>query len=67
MKKIVLILLIIALTSCFKEEKETIQTQTWVTQTQEIIPKHEKTTSVEEEFSQDLNGLLNLIDEESNE
>lgn len=66
MKKIVLIFLILALTSCFKEEKET-KTQTWVTQTQQIIPKNEKTTSVEEEFSQDLNGLLKLIDEEPNE
>lgn len=56
----------------------TISTNTWIelvaswsTQTTswEIIeiPKHEQTTNLEEDFSKDLNELLQLIDDESNE
>lgn len=50
------------------EEIHTQVINTWITSTGEIIfPVNEKTTSAEQEFSSDLNGLLNLVNEDSNE
>lgn len=43
-------------------------TNTWTTSTGDILfPINEKTTTIEQEFSSDLNGLLNLVNEDSNE
>ncbi len=77
MKKLFLLLLLPLLASCYvkapvSEEKQPEILPPEIISTGSIdvevtIPPHEKTTSVEEEFSQDLKWLLDLIDEEPNE
>lgn len=72
MKKVLLVFLLLWLFSCWNSQKEVenevventsseelLITSTW----EELIPKNETTTPVEEEFSRDLNNLFNLIDE----
>ncbi len=78
MKKYILLFLSLLLTSCFYEndvvknelsEETKINIWTWEAEksnTWDLIPKNEKTTTVEENFSKDLNNLFNLVDEESN-
>ena len=79
MKKLLVLLLVPFFASCFSEkpiEEENIVEVSPVveeemntasgeelSETEGVIPSHEKSTSVEEEFSQDLNDLLKLLDE----
>lgn len=79
MKKLLVLLLVPFFASCFSDkpiEEETIgeelpiveeeintATGEEISETEAVIPSHEKSTSVEEEFSQDLNDLLKLLDE----
>lgn len=79
MKKLLVLLLVPFFASCFSEksweeekvadtspiveEKITTASGEEITETGIAIPPHEKSTSVEEEFSQDLNDLLKLLDE----
>lgn len=79
MKKLLIILLFPLLTSCFSQKTEPSETVNEVPSQEQImvasgetlsvswevlvLPPHEKSTSVEAEFSEDLNDLLKLIDE----
>ncbi len=77
MKKLLVLLLFVFFTSCFsqknipEEDKQELSEEQEITSstgeelsgTEVTIPPHEKSTSVEVEFSQDLNDLLKLLDE----
>lgn len=77
MKKLLILWVFLFFTSCFSQNTLPEEDQQELSEEQEItsstgeelsgtevtIPPHEKTTSVEVEFSQDLNDLLKLLDE----
>ncbi len=64
MKKIILITLFFFLYSCFNEQKIDENDNK---EYKEEISNNQESKSVEEEFSKDLDDLLKLIDEDTNE
>lgn len=64
MKKIILITLFFFLYSCFNEQKIDENDNK---EYKEEISNTQESKSVEEEFSKDLDDLLKLIDEDTNE
>lgn len=79
MKKLLIVWGLLFLTSCFSEKPPVEETPSNVASQEQalsssgetlstsweiiVLPPHEKSTSVEAEFSEDLNDLLKLIDE----
>lgn len=68
MKKYLVLAFLLVLASCNNskiENKETINS-TWNIQSGTIVPINEKSTSLEKEFSKELNWLLDSVDEDTN-